>query len=450
MLHLFNSATSRIEPVEPAGDEPLLFYVCGPTVYGPPHLGHARATITYDILRRFLSWKGRAVVHVSNITDIDDKIIDTAAARGSEWTDVAQQYEKMWWEVMDAVDVERPHHIPRATEYLDAMVDIISRLISSGHAYVADAGVYFDTTSVADYGCLSGQDIDALLAGGGERAVVGESAKRSPSDFVLWKPAKPGEPTWPSPFGDGRPGWHTECVAMSTQLLGDRFHLHAGGQDLRFPHHENERAQAVALGLGFADHWMHHEFVVDPSGEKMSKSLGNFDNMVEFLAQSDPRSLRLLLLQAHYRSPVRLDRDAVARADRTLDGLDAFVRRSASVPAAPADPAVLEAFTTQLDDDFDTPGASALLFDTMRKANAALDTGDAEGPALVAAVTEMLKAVGLRERAEAIPADILEQVAALDAARAAKNFADADRIRGELRDAGWNVETTPQGTRVSR
>jgi cysteinyl-tRNA synthetase len=280
--------------------------------------------------------------------------------------------------------------------------------------------------------------------------VVGESAKRNPSDFVLWKPAKPGEPAWPSPFGEGRPGWHTECVAMSTQILGERFHLHAGGQDLRFPHHENERAQAVALGLGFADHWMHHEFVVDPSGEKMSKSLGNFDNMVEFLDQSDPRSLRLLLLQAHYRSPVRLDRDAIARAERTLDGLDAFLRRSATVPAEVPDAAVIESFTSQLDDDFDTPGASALLFDTMRRANAALDTGGAEGPALVAAVTEMLKAVGLRERAAAIPPDVLEQVAALDAARAGKDFATADRIRAELRDAGWTVETTPQGTRVSR
>ena len=293
-----------------------------------------------------------------------------------------------------------------------------------------------------------------MLAGGGEREVVGAEQKRHPADFVLWKLAKPGEPSWPSPWGEGRPGWHTECVVMSLDLLGEGFDLHCGGEDLRFPHHENERAQAVALGKRFANHWMHHAFVIDLEGEKMSKSLGNVLNLLDLLERYDERAYRLLLLQSHYRSPVKVGQENLQAAENTLAGLDAFAARSATVGAtgrADADAAVLEAFVAAMDDDLDTPTAMALLFDTVRQANAALDRDDESARPLVAAVREMAEAVGLvLGGGDEVPDDVRAQVAALDAARAAKDYAAADAIRSRLQDDGWLVETTPAGTTVRR
>ena len=291
-----------------------------------------------------------------------------------------------------------------------------------------------------------------MLAGGGEREVVGAEAKRDPADFVLWKLAKPGEPSWPSPWGDGRPGWHSECVVMSLDLLGEGFDLHCGGLDLKFPHHENERAQAVALGKRFANHWMHHAFVVDRSGEKMSKSLGNFENLLDFVEQHDPRSFRLLLLQAHYRSPVSVDAELATSAERALAGLDAFARRAAPVAAAGARPRrARRGSASAMDDDLDTPGAMAVVFDTVRRANAALDAGDRGrarwSPRCGRWPTPSASSSG---GADEVPADVAERAAALDAARAAKDYAAADAIRAELQAAGWIVETTAAGTTVRR
>jgi cysteinyl-tRNA synthetase len=268
---------------------------------------------------------------------------------------------------------------------------------------------------------------------------------------VLWKLSKPGEPSWPSPWGDGRPGWHSECVVMSLDILGEGFDLHCGGQDLRFPHHENERAQAVALGRRFANHWMHHGFIVDAEGEKMSKSLGNVSNLVDFVEHYDPRSYRMVLLQSHYRSPVKIGQENIDAAVKALAGLDAFAARTAGVPAADPDADVLAAFRSAMNDDLDTPRATALLFDTVRRANAALDAGDQSAPALVAASHQICGAVGLELAvADEIPAEVATKAAALDAARASKDFATADALRSELQADGWSVETTKDGTTVRR
>jgi cysteinyl-tRNA synthetase len=430
----------------------LSIYLCGPTVYGPPHLGHGRATLVYDILRRYLEWAGIDVRLVSNITDIDDKIIDRATREGREWSDITTKCEDIWFRAMEGIDVLRPTDVPHATEWVDEMVEMISTLEASGAAYATSDGVYLSVESVEGYGLLAYQSLDDMMAGGGDREVFGAGEKRHPADFALWKLAKPGEPAWDSPWGEGRPGWHSECVVMSLGLLGDGFDLHCGGQDLRFPHHENERAQAVALGREFARHWMHNGFVVDAEGEKMSKSLGNVSNLLDLIQAYDPRAYRMVLLQSHYRSPVGISADGLEAAGRSLAGLDSFVARMSSLAEADADAATLDAFRAAMDDDLDTPKAMALLFDTMRQANTALDNGDADTAApLTSAVREICSAVGLRLiEQEAVPADVLAQAAALDAARAAKDYDAADSIRKELQDAGWQVETTRDGTTVRR
>ncbi len=266
--------------------------------------------------------------------------------------------------------------MPHATEYVDEMVEMIGQLVEIGRAYTTEDGVYLSVETVEDYGLLAGQRLDQLLEGGGDREVFGAENKRHPADFVLWKVAKPNEPSWPSPWGEGRPGWHSECVVMSLDLLGEGFDLHCGGMDLKFPHHENERAQAVALGKRFANHWMHNGFVVDAEGEKMSKSLGNVTNLLDLTEHYDPRAYRMLLLQSHYRSPVAVGQDNIDASVKALAGLDAFAARAAGVPAADADAAVIAAVPRADGRRPRHPGATALLFDTVRRANAAIDADD--------------------------------------------------------------------------
>lgn len=427
-------------------------YLCGPTVYGPPHLGHGRATLVYDILRRYLSYTGLQVRLASNITDIDDKIIDRAQRENRPWNEITEKCENVWFEAMGKLGVQRPDDVPHATEYVQQMVDMISTLIARDAAYVTDDGVYLSIAAVPDYGLLAHQSVDDMLSGGGDREVFGAGNKKHPADFALWKFTKPGEPAWPSPWGDGRPGWHSECVVMSLELLGEGFDLHCGGADLRFPHHENERAQAVALGKTFANHWMHNGFVVDLEGEKMSKSLGNVLNLLDLLEKYDPRAYRMLLLQTHYRSPVRVGQDNIDSCVSALAGLDSFAARTASYEGGVADRDLIAMFRASMDNDLDTPAAMALIFDTVRRANIATDSGkDAAVPAMRAAVVEMLDALGLTlSSGDDTDADILAKGRALDEARAAKDFATADAIRNELQAAGYLVETFKEGTRIRR
>ena len=450
MFALYDTLTREVKPLAMREKGKLGVYLCGPTVYGPPHLGHGRATIVYDILRRYLEWRGVEVRLVSNITDIDDKIIDRASRESRPWQDITHKCESVWFDAMSRLGVKRPDDVPHATEYVDQMVGMIETLVSRGAAYSTSDGVYLSVEKVPDYGALAHQSLDEMLAGGGDREVLGAGEKRHPADFALWKFSKPGEPSWPSPWGAGRPGWHSECVVMSLELLGEGFDLHCGGADLRFPHHENERAQAVALGKGFARHWMHNGFVVDAEGEKMSKSLGNVTNLLDLLDKYDPRAYRMLLLQTHYRSPVRVGQDNIDASVKALAGLDSFAARSAGLVGRP-DEATLARFKELMDDDLDTPNAMAHVFDTTRRANTALDSGDAAGAGLVAAVHEMCGALGLVLRsAVVVDVDAQAKAAALDAARLAKDFATADALRIELQNAGWVVETTKSGTTLRR
>jgi cysteinyl-tRNA synthetase len=450
MLRLFDTARAEVVPFETRQAGKVSMYVCGPTVYGPPHLGHGRFALVFDVLRRYLEWSGYEVDYVSNITDIDDKIIARANEEGRDAADVAREYEAVWYDTLDAIDVKRPSSDPHATAYLDRMIDLIAELVERGAAYETSDGVYFSPEVVQDYGLLARQPLDSLRAGA--RIEVGEE-KRSPIDFVLWKKAKPGEPSWDSPWGKGRPGWHTECVVMSLDLLGEGFDLHGGGQDLAFPHHENERAQAVAAGREFARHWMHNGFV-EVGGEKMSKSLGNFTNLQELIDSSDPRAYRLLVLRSHYRSPVEINRDNVDDASRALARLDALARRAAGHLEGVAPNAdVLERFRERMDDDLDTPGAMDVLFTTVRQANQSFDQGDAHrAAALSAAALEICRALGLRiEREEsAVPGRIVELARERDEARAARDWARADALRDAIQAEGYVVEDTPSGTTVRR
>ena len=465
MISLYDTAQQKVVPLAQRDPGKVSMYVCGPTVYGPPHLGHGRAVLVYDLLRRYLTWAGVEVEHVSNITDIDDKIIDRAINENRDSVEIAVKCEAIWWDAMDRIDVLRPHKTPHATAYVDEMVELIADLITKDKAYVTSDGVYLAVETVEGYGMLANQSLDSLLEGGGEREVVG-GEKRHPADFALWKFSKPGEPVWPSPWGDGRPGWHTECVVMSLGLLGDGFDLHTGGMDLRFPHHENERAQAVAMGYRFANHWMHNGFV-ELEGEKMSKSLGNVKNLLDLTEQYDPRAYRLLIMRSHYRSPMEVTDVAMTDAEAALDRLDTAARRTQHlvgdgvVPGgdgsgagstagirAGADAEVLAQFQSVMNDDLDTPGAVDLLFRQVREANTAVDRGDDEA-ARRAAITlrEIAGALGLRIVVDDsdVPADIAALVVERQEARQAKDFARADEIRDTLASAGWGIEDSADG-----
>ena len=451
MLNLFDTASSQVRPLKQRVPGQLSIYLCGPTVYGPPHIGHGRATLVYDILRRYLEWNNIKVRLVSNITDIDDQIINRANREQRPWQEITHKCESVWFDAMGRLGVQRPTDVPHATEYVVQMVEMIGTLMANGSAYATSDGVYLAVQSVPDYGALAHQSLDEMLAGGGDRAVLGAEEKRHPADFALWKFSKPGEPSWPSPWGEGRPGWHSECVVMSLELLGEGFDLHCGGADLRFPHHENERAQAVALGKTFAQHWMHNGFVVDAEGEKMSKSLGNVTNLLDLLDRYDARAYRMLLLQTHYRSPVRVGKDNLDASVNALAGIDAFAARTSSLVAAAdvvADVTTLDEFRAAMDDDLNTPVAMGVLFDAVRRANIAVDSGDVAVAAGVAlAVREMCVAVGLQIRVnDEIAPEAKAKAAALDAARAVKDFAKADALRVELQALGYLVETTKSGT----
>jgi cysteinyl-tRNA synthetase len=442
MLRLFDTARGGVHPVEPRDPGKVSIYVCGPTVYAPPHVGHGRHALVFDVLRRYLEWNGVDVQHVSNVTDVDDNIINRAAKEHVDWTEVASHWEEVWWEAIDAIGVQRPNVNPHASAYIVGMVELISDLVEHGIAYETSDGVYFQAERIEDYGLLARQSIDSLRAGA---RVEANEEKRSPIDFALWKKVKPGEPSWPSPWGDGRPGWHTECVVMSLDILGDGFDIHGGGQDLAFPHHENERAQAVAEGHTFARHWVHHGWV-EVSGEKMSKSLGNFTDLLELVSWGDPRAYRLLILQSHYRAPIEVSKDTVAVAGRSLERLDRFAEKFASASGGAPDEEALARFRELMDDDLSTPAATALLFDLVTRANTDDDL------AAAAAAFQICEAVGLELRTTSgeIGEDAAELARQRDAARDNKDWALADSLRDQLIELGYEVSDSASGTALRR
>ncbi len=444
MVSIYDSALQKVVPLDLRDEGKVSMYVCGPTVYAPPHIGHGRMTLTYDILRRFLVWAGYDVTFVSNVTDIDDQIINRANDEGRDWSDIAVKCEAIWWRAMDALNVLRPDHTPHATDYVDGMVELIENLIEADKAYVTSDGVYLDVEGIEGYGLLAHQSLDDLRVGGGDREIVG-TEKRHPADFALWKFVKPGEPSWPSPWGDGRPGWHTECVVMSLDLLGEGFDLHTGGLDLTFPHHENERAQAVALDRPFARHWMHHGFI-ELEGEKMSKSLGNVKNLLDVIDEYDARAFRLLILQSHYRTPIEVTDTTLKQAGAAIERLDGFARRTADLNGS-ADESVLAAFSEAMANDLDTAKAVDLLFRQVREANTALDTDEATAATASATARTIAEVLGLELRGEAsaVPAEIVALARQRQEARSARDFDRADAIRDQLTEAGWMVEDSADG-----
>jgi len=495
VISLYDTLAGAIRPLELRQPGRVTIYACGPTVYDEPHLGHARGALTYDILRRYLQWRGLDVQHVANVTDIDDKIIERANREGLTEPELAARWDAVYVEAMEALGVLTPHQRPRATEWVDEMVEFVEGLMAGGKAYSTESGVYLRVGQVPGYGDLVHRSLDDLRSGAGARVEVDE-AKEDPLDFALWKAAKPGEPTWPSPWGPGRPGWHIECVTMSLGLLGDGFDLHGGGDDLVFPHHTNERAEAIAAGRDFARHWVHNA-MLNVDGQKMAKSVGNFRTVGDLLGEhpANARAFRLLVLQTHYRKTMEVNAEVMAQARSAAARLDAMARRAAAAgvkidgldldlvgigigtdrpgrdPAGTGidrpnrDPAAA-AFRAAMDADLGTPEALAAVFETLRRANAALDRGDsADAAALAATVVELAGVLGLRVGADdraARPvastgeaasepaaadedAEVEALVAARQQARAARDFAEADRLRDELSARGVTVEDTPSG-----
>ena len=453
MLRFTDSLTGDKTDFVPRDPGKASVYWCGPTVYDLPHLGHARSTLAFDILVRYLRWSGYEVCSASNITDIDDKIIARAAEEGSTEPELAARFERAFIDQMDLLNIAHPDLRPRATEYVEPMIAVVADLVDREMAYTTDSGVYFAVDRLPEYGALVHRSPEELREGAGARVDVDDD-KADPLDFALWKAAKEGEPSWDSPWGPGRPGWHIECVAMSLDLLGDGFDIHGGGDDLIFPHHENERAEALGCGRAFATHWVHNG-MVQVGGEKMSKSLGNFTTLGDLLEAWDPRALRLLVLQTHYRRTMEIGSDTLDQAAAALGRLDTFADRigQADLPPSEPDPGVVERFRSAMDDDLGTPAAVAVIFDAVRDANRAIDIEDETGAAALASTVTTLASVlglGLGSRGSSAPdpeaTEIDAMVADRSAAKAAGDYAQADSIREALTTRGIQLEDTPAGT----
>ncbi|WP_326944890.1 MULTISPECIES: cysteine--tRNA ligase [unclassified Amycolatopsis] len=452
-LHLFDTATRSVREFQPARSGTASIYVCGATVQGVPHIGHIRGALNYDVLRRWLVHSGLDVLLVRNVTDIDDKILTKAAAADRPWWEWAATHERAFEQAYEQLGCLPPSINPRATGHVTQMVELMQRLIDQGHAYAVDGDVYFSVKSFDDYGKLSGQVLEDVQQG--ETPARG---KRDPHDFTLWKSAKPGEPSWPTPWGDGRPGWHLECSAMATAYLGAEFDIHGGGRDLVFPHHENERAQSNAAGDPFARYWLHNDWVT-MSGEKMSKSLGNTVTIPAMLERYRAAELRYYLMQPHYRSKIEYSDGAVSEAAQGYRRIETFLRRATSsgevgIGTIPA------GFAAAMDDDLATPQAFAVVHTTVRDGNAALDAGDtSKALELAAAVRAMTDVLGLDPLSarwseaggsetptkEALDFLVKDLLAERQQARAEKDFARADAARDRLQQAGIVVEDTPNG-----
>lgn len=490
-MRVYNTASRTKEEFVPREPGRVAMYICGPTVYNHIHIGNARTFLSFDVIRRYLEWKGFEVAFVQNVTDVDDKIINRANEEGRSAAEVAKEYTAAFIAGMRALGVSDPTVRPLCTDTIPQMIAMIERLIERGHAYVADGDVYFAVRSFPGYGRLSGRDVDEMRSGA--RIEVDER-KLDPLDFALWKSAKPGEPHWPSPWGEGRPGWHIECSAMSEGELGLPFDIHGGGADLIFPHHENELAQSeAATGSPFVRYWLHGG-MLQVNEEKMSKSLGNFLLLKDVLAGYDPSVIRLLMLQTHYRSPLDFSDSRLDETIHAYDRLSNIVRNlrwahtlSAQGAGAPVDvcsglmmhvATAREKFEAEMDDDFNTAGALAAVFELAKSANVFLSEYQvdlcAEDKAAIeqagAAVVELLGVLGISvpEPSELnYPVEVMALakdlagysgsdpdaavkalLAAREAARTEKNWGLADAVRDGLARLNFALEDTPQGARV--
>ncbi len=473
-MQIFNSLSGHKEEFKPLEPGVVRMYVCGDTVYDFTHIGHARSKLAFDVIRRYLDFRGYRVTFVRNITDIDDKIIDRAAQNGESIQSLTARFTQAMHEDYDRLGILRPTHEPKATEHVPGIIAMTQTLIDKGYAYVAKNGdVLYSVAKFAPYGQLSGKHLEDLRAGA--RVAVDE-AKRDPADFVLWKQAKPGEPFWPSPWGNGRPGWHIECSAMTFELLGPRFDIHGGGADLKFPHHENEIAQScAATGDTFATYWMHNGFV-NVDDEKMSKSLGNFFTIRDVLDSGylrDPEVLRFFLISSHYRGPINYSLVQIEQADAALVRLYTALRDVVPAPTL-APGAATRAFTGAMDDDFNTPEALAVLQGLATELNRAKASADGSLAAALAAELVYLGGVlgilqqradeflrkgkaaqqGATDAVQAGAAYTDERVEALIRerveARKARNFKRSDEIRDQLLQGGVILEDKPGGVTTWR
>ncbi|MDD6887109.1 MAG: cysteine--tRNA ligase [bacterium] len=459
-MQIYNTMTRKKEELVPLVPGKISMYACGPTVYNYFHIGNARPFIVFDTLRRYLEYRGYEVAFVQNFTDIDDKMIRRANEEGTTVAELGERFIAEYYRDADALGVERATENPRATQHIDDIIHLVQTLIDKGHAYPADNGdVYFSVRSFPGYGKLSGQNIDDLENGA---RVDPTEQKRDPLDFALWKGEKPGEPSWDSPWGKGRPGWHIECSAMSMAILGESFDIHGGGQDLIFPHHENEIAQSeAATGKPFARYWMHNGYI-NVDNQKMSKSLGNFFTVRDISKEFDLEAVRMFMLSVHYRNPVNFSRDLIRQAETALTRLRTARERLAEAQRCEGtaeDAAWIASladyrnrFESAMDDDLNTADAIGVLFDFARACNTFV-TEPRGGEAIDAAAKlfdELVGVLGLlqHKRETAASDEAMKLLEERQQARKAKDFARADAIREQLRQLGFAVEDTAQGPKL--
>lgn len=457
-MRIFNSMTRKKDEFHPIHQGEVRIYACGPTVYNYIHIGNARPLIVFDTLRRYLEYRGYRVTFVQNFTDIDDKMIRAANEQGITVKELGEHFIAEYFKDAQALGVRPASIHPRATEHIDDIIELISSLIQKGHAYVAENGdVYYDVKSFHDYGKLSGQELDEREAGA--RIEISE-LKKDPMDFALWKAQKPGEPAWESPFGMGRPGWHIECSAMSMKLLGETFDIHGGGQDLKFPHHENEIAQSEgATGKPFANYWMHNGYI-NIDNKKMSKSLGNFRTVREITEKYDPLAVRLFMLSAQYRNPLNFSNELLEQAESSLkriyncvENLNYLISSQKAGEKQEVDlDRYRQRFIDAMEDDLNTADAVSVIFELVREINTLVSQNEdaALAEKCLNILKELLDVLGLWREEEKIPQEILELANKRTEARAQKNWALADEIRETLRQKGYEIKDSVDGVKINR
>ena len=457
-MKIFNSLTKTKEEFVPLCPGKVGIYACGPTVYNYIHIGNARPLVVFDTLRRYLEYRGFEVTFVQNFTDIDDKMIKAANEEGITVKELGERFIAEYFKDAGGLNVKKATYHPKATEHISDIVSLISTLIEKGHAYVAENGdVYYKVASFEHYGRLSGQDLEDLKLGA--RIDINDG-KQDPMDFALWKAKKEGEPFWESPFGPGRPGWHIECSAMSQKYLGETFDIHGGGQDLKFPHHDNEIAQSEgATGKPFANYWMHNGYI-NIDGVKMSKSKGNFFTVRDISKEFDLLAVRLFMLSSHYRSPINFSADLLEQSVKALERIDncrenlRFVAEQGrqAAPSGVELESYRKRFCDAMDDDLNTADAIGVVFELVKELNTAFAEGGdaAEARTLLQGLEELLDVLGLLRAAEEIPQEIIDMANARTEARKAKNWALADQLRDEIKAKGYELKDTPDGVKITK